>query len=1156
MTPAVLVPPVLCETPPVSDDSRLADLVSLWLRHFSEGRDVPAEELCGSEADLIPALERRLRLMRQMEQLAAKEGPKTQPEGDADPHQITHLQSTFPLAPGNGAPPPGGPPVDGAPEGYEILCELGRGGMAVVYKARQADLDRVIAIKMILSGDRAVPAELALLRDEAKAIARLNHPNIVQIYEVGEHNGLPFLTLEFCAGDSLDKKLRRGPLPGRDAAALVETLARAMQAAHEKDVIHRDLKPSNVLLTEDGTPKISDFGLARRLDVTVTPAQRALLGTPPYMAPEQVSLSGTSGPLTDVYALGAVLYECLTGRPPFRAPTVSDTLRQVLRNEPAAPRLLQPQVARDLDVICLTCLKKDPAKRYQSARDLADDLRRFLEGKPIRMRPPGLVERVRRWAWRNPELAGLIALVAFSLLMGTVISTIMAYRADKNWRDAVIAQEAAEAAQLRAEWALYASEIAHAQRGWQDNNLADGWQHLEATQPKLRGWEYDYLHALFLGNHRLLRAGSGRLNTVCFAPDGKTLASAGGNSGDEAIADKPEDVCLWDTQTGQTLFLLKGHKGAIRSLCFSRDGHYLASGGDDKVVRLWDFRAGGDPIVLKQHTAAVNAVCFSPDGKRLASGSDDRSVCIWDINTRKLVEKLKKEDGREKREGHEGVVLAVCFDPRGRYLYSGGDDCTVRIWDSETPKAPSVTLPCRRLVNAVCVSPDGRLVAAATGDTLNNDPGEVCLFDRVTRREVHVLREEDGPFLSVCFSRDGKHLATAGDDRKVRIWEVATNGEDVLLKGHLVFKGHADTVTAVSFAEDRKEDGKHLASAGADGTVRLWRTDRPQGPLVYTAHTDAVVTAAFSPDNERLASADKDEVHVWKAASGKDLLVLQAAGVSDVCFSPDGKLLAGAAQADTVRLWDAVTGEELPSLTAPARANAAADGGNVDPVAAERTICSVAFSPDSKRLAAGTAASGILVWEVTTDKEKATKEKQPLTLKGHAGWVQHVCFSPNGQRLASSGDDGKVCLWDLTTGNLLKTLEGHTGPVGTVCFSPDGKRLASASKDQTVRVWDAESGEALLKLPTHGATVSGLVFTPDSERLIGTANLNEGANHIGIAKQTIRVWVAATGLPVLTLRGHDGAITGVCLSPDGKRLATPSRDRTVRVWDAPTPPDE
>jgi len=205
--------------------------------------------------------------------------------------------------------------------------------MAVVYKARQAKLERVAAVKMILSGDRASPAELALLRDEARAIARLNHPNIVQIYEVGEHNGRPFLALEFCAGDSLDKKLRGGPLPGRESAALVEVVARAVQAAHEKGVIHRHLKPSNVLLSEDGTPKISDFGLARRLDVIVTPAHRALLGTPPYMAPEQVSASGTSGPLSDVYALGAVLYECLTARPPFRAPTVADTLLQVLRNE-------------------------------------------------------------------------------------------------------------------------------------------------------------------------------------------------------------------------------------------------------------------------------------------------------------------------------------------------------------------------------------------------------------------------------------------------------------------------------------------------------------------------------------------------------------------------------------------------------------------------------------------------------------------------------------------------------------------------------------------------------------------------------------------------------------------------------------------------------
>ena len=250
--------------------------------------------------------------------------------------------------------------------GYEVLSELGRGGMGVVYKARQVKLGRLVALKMILSGGHAGEADLARFRTEAEAIARLQHPNIVQIYEVGEHGGLPFFSLEFCGGGSLEKKRGGTPLPPAEAAVLVETLARAMQAAHEKGVIHRDLKPANVLLAEDGTPKITDFGLAKKLDEAGQTASGAVMGTPSYMAPEQAGGQAV-GPLADVYALGAVLYECLTGRPPFKAATNLDTILQVVSDEPVPPAQLQPKTPRDLETICLKCLHKDPEKRYPSA---------------------------------------------------------------------------------------------------------------------------------------------------------------------------------------------------------------------------------------------------------------------------------------------------------------------------------------------------------------------------------------------------------------------------------------------------------------------------------------------------------------------------------------------------------------------------------------------------------------------------------------------------------------------------------------------------------------------------------------------------------------------------------------------------------------------
>jgi serine/threonine-protein kinase len=297
--------------------------------------------------------------------------------------------------------------------GYEILGELGRGGMGVVYQARQVRLNRLVALKMILSGGHAGASELARFRTEAEAIARLEHPNIVQIYEMGEADGYPFVSLELCAGGSLADRLDGSPRPVVEAAQLVESLARAMEIAHEQRVIHRDLKPANILLTADGTPKITDFGLAKKLGEAGNTQSGTCLGTPSYMAPEQVESKASVGPAADVHALGAILYELLTGRPPFQAATPLDTLLQVVASEPIPPRQHQARIPRALESICLKCLEKDPARRFASAQELADDLRRFLNGEPVFARPPSVAGRLAQWAQQRPALAATV--VAFTL---------------------------------------------------------------------------------------------------------------------------------------------------------------------------------------------------------------------------------------------------------------------------------------------------------------------------------------------------------------------------------------------------------------------------------------------------------------------------------------------------------------------------------------------------------------------------------------------------------------------------------------------------------------------------------------------------------------------------------------------------------------------
>lgn len=384
------------------------------LEYILEAQCTP-EEACAQTPELLPeVLERwtRLRLVdEQLEQLFPSTAPKairgTADYGDADDCRLPRI------------------------DGYDLKQVLGRGGMGVVYRARQLALDRDVALKMLLSGGYAVPQELRRFQREAQAVAALRHPNIVQIYDVAETEGQPYYTMEYVDGGSLAERLSGIPKPARDAAETVVTLAKAVQFAHDHGIIHRDLKPANVLLTLDGTPKITDFGLARRteLDAELT-LSGARIGTPSYMAPEQAAgKSSTVGPAADIYSLGAILYEILTGRPPFRAETAMETQRQVIADEPVSPSRLNTRVPRDLTTICLKCLQKDPQRRYATSIALAEDLRRFLRGEPILARPGGLLQKVSKWVIRNRMLSGTI--LASGLLVAVILGSGWKYMLDR-----------------------------------------------------------------------------------------------------------------------------------------------------------------------------------------------------------------------------------------------------------------------------------------------------------------------------------------------------------------------------------------------------------------------------------------------------------------------------------------------------------------------------------------------------------------------------------------------------------------------------------------------------------------------------------------------------------------------------------------------------
>jgi tetratricopeptide (TPR) repeat protein len=405
----------------------LDDLVSQWQRRRAEGQSVTLRELCRERPELLPQLEQRITSLLDAGHASATIDSPAAPQVAAEASNGTPWMATLDFdgsqemptfdfdGSGQSAAPARWPRIPG----YEIVGELGRGGMGVVYKARQIQLNRMVALKMILAGSMAAKSQLARFRTEAEAIARVQHANIVQIHEVGEHDGLPFFSLEFCSGGSLERKIKGTPLPAEEAARLVRTLAQAMQVAHQAQVIHRDLKPANVLLTADGTAKITDFGLAKKLDVEGQTHTGAVMGTPSYMAPEQAGGHRDIGPAADVYALGAILYELLTGRPPFKGPTALDTIMQVVQDEPVPPRRLQSKLPHDLETVCLKCLQKDFRKRYASAQALADDLQRWSDGRPILARPVSPGERAWKWARRRPALAGLAAVGLAAILAAT-----------------------------------------------------------------------------------------------------------------------------------------------------------------------------------------------------------------------------------------------------------------------------------------------------------------------------------------------------------------------------------------------------------------------------------------------------------------------------------------------------------------------------------------------------------------------------------------------------------------------------------------------------------------------------------------------------------------------------------------------------------------